>query len=299
MFYLLNKPSGISSFQAIAKLRKILNIRKVGHTGTLDPLATGLLLVATGNSTKLIPYLEKAHKTYVFSFNLDGFTETGDLGSDIRYLPENLVEKIGAKMTESDIIRLIEEKFSGKISQIPPKYSAISIDGQRAYKLARDGKDVVIPERIIEIFGYKLLEFNFPKITLEMTVSAGTYIRTIAEDIGKSLGLNAYTTMLHRSKLGELDESGSYSLVLSSGEGGNEVQKSELIEIGYEKLFPDFGKITFDPENVDKISRGFIIKNTFGLTEGRKYFILDKNGKYISLIEIENNILKILSNKID
>ncbi|MCK9272592.1 tRNA pseudouridine(55) synthase TruB [Candidatus Gracilibacteria bacterium] len=288
MFYLINKPIGISSFFAISKLRKILNIKKVGHTGTLDPLASGLLLVATGNSTKLISYLDKARKTYIFSFNLDGYTESGDLGTPIHYLDNKLIEETQKTITKDKIKNLIESKFLGKITQIPPKYSAIKVNGKRAYSLARDGKEVQIPERIVEIFDYKLLDYNFPTVTLEMTVSAGTYIRTIAEDIGKELGLNAYTITLHRSKIGDLDESKSVDIE----------NLKQTDSIPYSHLFPDFKEIILDPENISKISSGIILENKFSLTEGQKYFIKNETLDYISLIEVKNNELFIIANKI-
>jgi len=288
MFYLINKPIWISSFFAISKLRKILNIKKVGHTGTLDPLASGLLLVATGNSTKLISYLDKARKTYIFSFNLDWYTESGDLGTPIHYLDNKLIEETQKTITKDKIKNLIESKFLWKITQIPPKYSAIKVNWKRAYSLARDWKEVQIPERIVEIFDYKLLDYNFPTVTLEMTVSAWTYIRTIAEDIWKELWLNAYTITLHRSKIWDLDESKSVDIE----------NLKQTDSIPYSHLFPDFKEIILDPENISKISSWIILENKFSLTEWQKYFIKNETLDYISLIEVKNNELFIIANKI-
>ncbi|EKD65930.1 MAG: hypothetical protein ACD_49C00074G0007 [uncultured bacterium (gcode 4)] len=288
MFYLINKPIWISSFFAISKLRKILNIKKVGHTGTLDPLASGLLLVATGNSTKLISYLDKARKTYVFSFNLDWYTESGDLGTEVHYLDKKLIKETQKNITKEKIQNLIESKFLWKISQIPPKYSAIKVNWKRAYSLARDWKEVQIPERTVEIFDYKLLDYNFPTISLQMTVSAWTYIRTIAEDIWKELWLNAYTIALHRSKIWELDESKSVEIE----------NLKETDSIPYSHLFQDFKEIILDPENISKISSWIILENKFSLIEWGKYFIKNENWEYISLIEVKNNKLVIIANKI-
>jgi tRNA pseudouridine55 synthase len=296
MFYLINKPIWISSFFAISKLRKILNIKKVGHTGTLDPLASGLLLVATGNSTKLISYLDKARKTYVFSFNLDWYTESGDLGTEVHYLDKKLIEETQKTITKEKIENLIKTKFLWKISQIPPKYSAIKVNWKRAYSLARDWKEVQIPKRIIEVFDYKLLDYNFPTVTLEMTVSAWTYIRTIAEDIWKELWLNAYTIALHRSKIWDLDESKSHHL--SSSWAERSVVEESLNSIPYSHLFPDFKEIILDPENISKISSWIILENKFSLTEWQKYFIKNETLDYISLIEVKNNELFIIANKI-
>lgn len=286
MFYLINKPIWVSSFQAIAGLRKILNIKKVGHTGTLDPLATWLLLVATGNSTKLIPYFEKACKTYVFSFNIDWFTQTWDLWSEICYLEKNLVEKAKLEITKEKIIDLIKSQFFWKITQIPPKYSAIKIDWQRAYKLARDWKEINIPERSVEIFDYKLIEYNFPTISIEMTVSAWTYIRTIAEDIWKSLSLNAYTIKLHRSKIWNINESKSVKAE----------NLSQNDSISYHELFPDFWEAIFNAENIEKILRWLALENSFWLEEWQKYFIKNKDWDYISLVEVRQNFVTVLIN---
>lgn len=293
MFYLISKPIWISSFFAISKLRKILNIKKVGHTGTLDPLATGLLLVATGNSTKLISYLDKAKKTYIFSFNLDWYTESWDLGTPIHYLDKKLIEKTKNTISKEKIEELIKSKFLWKIIQIPPKYSAIKVNWKRAYALARDWKEVQIPERIVEIFDYKLIDFKFPTVTLEMTVSAGTYIRTIAEDIWKSLWLNWYTISLHRSKIWNIDESKSHHLTSSWA-----IVEGSLNSIPYSALFPDFKEIILNEENIQKISSGIILDNNFWLIEWQKYFIKNEKLEYISLIKVKNKQLIILANKI-
>lgn len=137
MFFLIHKPLGLSSFSAIAHLRKKFGIKKVGHTGTLDPLATGLLLVATGNSTKLIPYIDKARKTYIFTVRLDGYTPSYDLDTPVTYLDPVLLEQARKILTEEAIGQTIRTSFSGKIEQFPPSYSALRINGQRAYDMVR------------------------------------------------------------------------------------------------------------------------------------------------------------------
>jgi len=127
MFFLIHKPHGLSSFSAIAHLRKKFGIKKIGHTGTLDPLATGLLLVATDNSTKLISYIDKARKSYVFTVRLDGSTPSYDLDTQVEYLDADIIEKARTTLTEEIIERIIQMYFFGKIEQIPPSYSAIRL----------------------------------------------------------------------------------------------------------------------------------------------------------------------------
>lgn len=127
MFFLIHKPHGLSSFSTIAHLRRRLGIKKIGHTGTLDPLATGLLLVATGNSTKLIPHIDKARKSYIFTVRLDGTTDSLDLDTPVVFLDPALVEAEHDKVTRERIESLLASDFSGTIRQIPPIYSALKI----------------------------------------------------------------------------------------------------------------------------------------------------------------------------
>ena len=187
MFFLIQKPLGLSSFSTIAHLRKKFAIKKIGHTGTLDPLATGLLLVATGNSTKLIPYIDKARKTYIFTVRLDGHTPSCDLDTPVEYLEPNILERARLNLTQDQIEQTIDAHFSGKIRQTPPSYSALRINGQRAYDMVRAGESVVVPERTVEIYSSRILSYSFPELTLEMEVSVGTYIRSIARDLGRKL----------------------------------------------------------------------------------------------------------------
>jgi len=187
MFYIVNKPIWYSSFWVLKVLRKKLNAKKIWHTWTLDPLATWLLIVATLNSTKLIPYLEKNEKTYIFSFNIDWESPTWDLEWEVKYFSKTLLEEKKKQITKEKITNLLKEKFSGNIKQIPPIFSAIMINWQRAYDIARKWQEVKLKEREIEIKEIKLLEYSFPTISIEATVSAGTYIRVLAENIWKEL----------------------------------------------------------------------------------------------------------------
>jgi tRNA pseudouridine55 synthase len=159
----------------------------VGHTGTLDPLATGLLLVATDNSTKLIPYIDKAKKTYVFTVRMDGETPSCDLDTAVKYIDKNILAQVQQDLTQDAIEKTLQLHFSGKIEQVPPSYSAIRLQGQRAYDMVRAGQEVVIPKRTIEIFSSRIISYHFPEVTIEMEVSVGTYIRSIARDLGRKL----------------------------------------------------------------------------------------------------------------
>jgi len=170
---------------------------KVGHCGTLDPFATGLLILLTGKMTKKSDEFLKLDKVYEATIELGATSTTGD--------PEGEITKCAAKEISSEEVQEVLKKFVGEIEQTPPAYSAIKVDGQRAYKLARAGKKVEIPARKVTIHNIELLEFEFPELKIRVHCSSGTYIRTLAEDIGKALGTGAYTKELRRLKVGDWD----------------------------------------------------------------------------------------------
>ncbi len=199
---LVNKPKGWTSFDAVAKIRGVLRAGsgpkvKVGHTGTLDPLATGLLVLLVGKATKQAPELSKVDKTYETAVKLGFNSTTGD--------EEGEKTQISDKKPTQEQIQTVLNSFLGEIDQIPPAYSAIKVDGQRAYKLARQGKAVKIEPRRVKIYEITDVEYDYPELKFTVQVSSGTYIRTLAEDIGKSLGTGAYLTDLKRSKVGQYD----------------------------------------------------------------------------------------------
>lgn len=188
MFHLVDKPEGISSFFAVAKVRRALGKKKAGHTGTLDPLASGLLIVATEGSTKLIPYFENDRKSYRFTVDFSRVSESLDLGTETQKIDAAELEAAKTKMSEGGLERALGD-FRGRISQVPPKYSALRIDGKRAYRLARKGEEFEIPKRDAEVFSFELESFDFPFATFSCEVSAGTYVRSLARDIGEKFGV--------------------------------------------------------------------------------------------------------------
>lgn len=284
MFYLINKPIWYSSFWVLKVLRKKLNVKKIWHTGTLDPLATWLLLVATGNSTKLIPYLEKKEKTYKFSFNIDWESPTWDLEWEVKFFEKKILDETQKIITEDKIKKILKERFCGKIKQTPPIFSAIMIEWQRAYNIARKWQEVKLKEREIEITEIKLLDYHFPTVSIEATVSAGTYIRVLAEDIWKEFWLSWYVTLLHRSKIWKLDEILSIKL--------DDIKKEDYI---HEKiLFPEFSTIEVDEETLKNI-QNWIELEFKNLVENKKYFIVHKQ-KIESLIEIRDSKARIIRN---
>lgn len=204
---LIDKPTGLSSFGVVAKVRGKLTANfghkvKVGHTGTLDPFATGLLILLSGKMTKRSDEFLKQDKIYQATLRLGYTSTTGDPEGEITPYPtDNNISTNTKELSETDI-SLALKSFLGKINQQVPKYSAVKINGQRAYKLARQNKDFETPTREVEIKSIKILDYHYPELKIEVHCSSGTYIRTLAEDIGQKLGTGAYLTALRRLQIG-------------------------------------------------------------------------------------------------
>lgn len=194
--YLINKPRGRSSFSIVAQVRRLSGIKKVGHAGTLDPEAEGLLIVLVGKEyTKKADEFLKLPKTYEFYLKLGQTSSTGDEEGD--------KTTISAKKPTKTAIIDVLEGLTGEISQVPPIYSAIKIDGLRAYKRARKGEDVIIKPRKVIISRLELLDYAYPNVSLVADVSSGTYIRSLGEDIGNALQTGAFCTGIKRTKIGK------------------------------------------------------------------------------------------------
>ena len=199
---LIDKPAGITSFGVVARVRRQLRDEfghkiKVGHTGTLDPFATGLLILLSGKCTKRSNEFLKLDKMYEATIKLGFVSDTGDTEG-------NIIKRSDKNIDLKEIESILKE-FTGEITQTPPKFSAIKIDGQRAYKLARKGADFEMPSRKVTIYDIEILDYDYPMLKIRCHVSSGTYIRTLAEDIGEKLGVGAYCLELRRLKIGDYD----------------------------------------------------------------------------------------------
>lgn len=219
---LIDKPAGWTSFDVVAKTRGQLRAAyqaigekptkrqlRVGHAGTLDPFATGLLIILLGDACKNAGDFLKLDKTYEFTAKLGEVSSTGD--------PEGIISKtyeVNSKIPDLEDIAKVLKELTGDITQVPPAYSAIKINGKRAYKLAREGKEVEIPPRKVEVERLQVLEYTYPYLTCVCDVSSGTYIRTLVEDIGKKLGTGAYCTKLRRTKIGTYELKNSKNIEL-------------------------------------------------------------------------------------
>lgn len=202
---LFNKPYGFSSFAVIKKVRFFTKVKKVGHAGTLDPLATGLLIVCTGKYTKKISEYMGMEKEYTGTFTLGATTPTYDLEGQ----PENF--KSIAHLTEKNIHEATQ-LFIGNILQIPPQFSAIKKDGKRLYQSARLGIEVKVEPRKVNISAFTITKIELPVVHFKVVCSTGTYIRSLANDFGNTLGVGAYMSSLCRTRIGEFKLDDAFSL---------------------------------------------------------------------------------------
>ena len=202
---LIDKPLRWTSFDVVRKLRNLIRIKKIGHAGTLDPLATGLLIVCTGKFTKRINEYMAQEKEYTGTFTLGAVTPTYDLESE----PENFkpVEGITAEQLNE-----AAAKMTGEVMQVPPAHSAIKVDGKRVYELARAGKEVKLEPRKVTIKEFEITEVSLPVVHFRIVCSTGTYIRSMANDFGVLLGCGAYLSSLRRTRIGDFSASDAFTM---------------------------------------------------------------------------------------
>ena len=274
----VNKPKGITSFDVIRKLKKILKTKKIGHTGTLDPLATGVMLVCVGKATKLASDLEAKDKIYIADFDIGYATDTYDIEG--KKIAENIIEVSKENLKQSI------KKFIGNIKQVPPMYSAIKIDGNKLYHLARKGIEVERPKRDVTIEYINLLDFKDNKVKIETKVSKGCYIRSLIYDIGQDLGTYATMTALQRKQVGDYSLENSYSLEqIEKMIFNNDFNFLKTIE----EIF-SYDKYSLQTEKeLTLYKNGNTVKIKENL-ENKRYRIYFQN-EFVGLANIENNNL--------
>ena len=274
----VNKTKGITSFDVIRKLKKNLKTKKIGHTGTLDPLATGIMLVCVGRATKLASDLEAKDKIYIADFDIGYATDTYDIEG--KKIAENIIE-VSKENLEQSI-----KKFIGNIKQVPPMYSAIKIDGNKLYHLARKGIEVERPKRDVTIEYINLLDFKNNKAKIETEVSKGCYIRSLIYDIGQNLGTYATMTALQRKQVGDYSLEDSYSLEqIEEMVLNNDFKFLKTIE----EIF-SYDKYSLQTEKeLTLYKNGNTVKTKENL-ENKKYRIYFQD-EFIGLANVENNNL--------
>jgi len=195
---LIDKVSGLTSHDVVSRIRKAMGIRRVGHCGTLDPLATGLLLICVGRYTRLSPWLTSADKEYVSTFEFGSQSDTDDADGNITKLDD-------MSRIEEELLKETLKSFKGPIMQVPPIYSAIRVGGQRSYKSARKGKNLTLEPRSVVIDRMDLISYSYPEATFRIKCSKGTYVRALARDLGQACGSAGYVRKLRRTKVGSID----------------------------------------------------------------------------------------------
>jgi len=269
---IVNKPKGVTSHQIVSKLRKILNIKQIGHIGTLDPNATGVLPILIGKATKTSKYLIEHDKEYIATLKLGRQTDTGDI--------EGKVIKEGPVPTlNKDELENVLKSFLGEQNQIPPIYSSVKINGKKAYEYARNGETVELKPRKINIYSIQLLTYSSDKIVYKVNCSKGTYIRKLCEDIALKLGTVGFMDDLVRTKVDNFIIEDAITLDLNENQIRNKI-------ISIEKVFDNNGEIEI--KDVEKLLNGVNIQTDKPDGVYKLYY----NQKFLGLGIVQNNGLK-------
>ena len=272
---LVDKPVGITSFDVIRKLRKITNIKKIGHTGTLDPFASGLLPICIGKATRIAEKLSTSNKEYIVTMQFGIKTDTGDTeGKNIEQQKTDEFPQAHIDSIKPFILALKQ--------QTPPPYSAIKVNGERAYVLARENREISLQPRPIQIYEFEVIGYDHPMLKYRTKVSKGTYIRVLSETIAKKLGTIGFTIELRRSKIGNLNIKKSIQL-----ENITE-QNWQQNMLSLPEIFPDFPKIEITDITTFK-NGGFSEVDVDDITE---IMVLDDKENCLGFASIETRILK-------
>ena len=269
---LIDKEVNYSSFQAINKAKRLIKADKVGHSGTLDPFATGLLVVTVNKATKVNQFIETQDKEYIATLKLGVKTSTLDLEGEV------LATKEVPSLNEELIINALN-KFKGKIKQIPPMFSALKVNGQKLYDLARQGIEIERKEREVEIFNIELISFNEDEIKFKVHCSKGTYIRTLGESISEELNTYGHLIQLRRTRVGNFKVEDAYKL--------DELDNFKLFPI--KDALTHYSKIQLNDDEITKIKNG--LKFKFNTNED-EVLIIDKNEEPIAIYEKDGNIYR-------
>ena len=275
------KPKGITSHNVVSFVRKQLNIKRVGHTGTLDPLATGVLPVLIGNATKLSDIIMADEKKYKARVTLGITTDTDDSTGEI-------IEKKDVSVSESELKDVIKT-FVGEIEQIPPMYSAIKVDGQKLYQLARRGVEIERKARNVTIYDIKISDFDGVNFDMEVHCSKGTYIRALCRDIGEELGTGAVMSELERTMSGIFTKENSYTF--EKIEKCVELGEIEKILLKPDDVLGEFLRVDVTGEFAQKIKNGIRLRPAqLGIKNysENKIFKIYEDNKLLCLLKVKN-----------
>ena len=271
----LYKPAGFTSNDVVAMMRKILNMKKVGHGGTLDPDATGVLPVFTGTATRLLEFAVEGKKEYVAEFLLGIKTDTGDVSG------KTVATKEVPEFSQADLEQVLQ-KFLGMQKQVPPMYSAIKIGGEKLYQLARKGEEVERAARDIEIYALEILGFNLPEIRIRVECSKGTYIRTLGEDIAVALGTVGTMKKLVRTKVGGFELADSHTL--------EEIRENPSAYVMEPLAVIDLPRLVLTANQAWRITSG--VPTTVRGTENGRCLALSPENELLAVVNINEEIVK-------
>ena len=275
---LVDKPQDWTSHDVVGKLRGILHERRIGHSGTLDPMATGLLVVFVGRATRAVEFAEAHSKEYVAGLRLGIATDTQDVTGNVLCETEH---NIG----ENDLKSVLFE-FQGEIQQLPPMYSAIKVGGKKLYELARKGETVERKPRTVNISKLELVGTENDDYILDVCCSKGTYVRTLCNDIGEKLGCGACMSSLRRIKAGNFSISDAHTLTEIA-------EKPEKYILPVDLLFAEYPALTVNSAQEQKLRNGNIIK--FSAADGR-YRVYGESGEFLLLADVRQGSLKTVKN---
>ena len=276
---IIDKPPGRTSHDMVYMMRKLTGIKKIGHTGTLDPMATGVLPVCIGSATKAADMLTLSDKRYVAELILGKATDTQDAQG-------NVTEERDVNCGE-DEVRDVIMSFVGEIEQIPPMYSAIKKDGKKLYELARQGIETEREKRKITINSIDILEINLPRVKIDVSCSKGTYIRTLCADIGEKLGTLAHMSALRRIKTGSFSIDKSYT-VEELEELKDKGQLQDAL-ISVDNLFSEYPAVYLNPKQVKSVTNG--VRMTYKGDENQIYRVYDDCGNFLCVSKIKDGKL--------
>lgn len=277
---LLDKPLGLSSNDALQKVKRLFKAQKAGHTGSLDPLATGMLPLCFGGATRVSAFLLDSDKRYQVRVKLGVTTATGDAEGEV------IDQQPADHVTEQDILDVLPE-FTGVIQQLPPMYSAVKHNGQRLYKLAREGVEVEREPREIIIHELRLVSFELPEFELDVYCSKGTYVRTLAEDIGKALGCGAYVSGLRRTQVGPY-QSGMVTLDQLEQLADEDLKKLDELLLPMDTGLGHWPEVRLTPDSTFYLKQGQPVQVPKAPTDGWVR-IYGSNDEFIGVGEIDDD----------
>ncbi len=282
----LDKPAGLTSTQAVGAVKRLFEAQKAGHAGTLDPLATGILPIALGEATKTVPFAVDGEKAYRFTVRFGAETDTDDA--------EGVVVETSEVRPSREAIEAVLDDFTGEISQVPPRYSAIKVEGNRAYDLARSGEEVLLEPRVVVIEDLRLIDMpDASTAVFEAECGKGTYVRALARDMGRALGCLGHVIALRRTRVGAFDEAASVSLeaLQAAAQTSEAALAAQLLPV--EAALDALPDVSVGPNDAASLARGQSV-----LVRGRDAPVLSGaawahfKGRILALGELEKGAFR-------